>query len=72
MAKEDPSSDLDSDLRAARCQLGISRAKLAGLAGVSISALGDIEGGYMPRRSRVLESAWAAIREVEQQAGRAA
>jgi predicted transcriptional regulator len=55
------SSIVERDLRAARHQVGITRAQLARLAGVSISALGDIEAGYAPRRSRVLAKAWEVL-----------
>jgi transcriptional regulator with XRE-family HTH domain len=49
------------DLRAARERLGISRARLAGLADVSLASLDRIEQGACPRRSRVLSQAWAAL-----------
>lgn len=49
------------DLRAARERLGISRARLAGLADVSLASLDRIEQGACPRRSRVLSQAWAVL-----------
>ena len=49
------------DLRAARERLGISRARLAGLANVSLASLDRIEQGACPRRSRVLSQAWAVL-----------
>jgi predicted transcriptional regulator len=50
-----------SDLRAERTRLGISRAQLAGLADCSMAALGNIENGAVPKRSSVLERAFAAL-----------
>lgn len=49
------------ELRAERRRLGVSRASLAGLAGVSISSLERIEQGACPARSRVLEQARDAL-----------
>jgi len=58
------SSSAGQDLRNAREQLGISRARLAGLADCSLSSLAWIEQGACPRRSRVLVQAWAALAAV--------
>lgn len=49
------------DLRAARERAGLSRTQLASLAGCSLAALANIEQGAVPRRSRVLTQALAAI-----------
>lgn len=48
-------------LREARESAGITRVTLAGLAGCSLGALASIEQGAVPRRSAVLERAWAAL-----------
>jgi transcriptional regulator with XRE-family HTH domain len=48
-------------LRAARKAVGLTRAQLAGLTGCSISSLGLIEQGAVPKRSAVLERAWTVI-----------
>jgi transcriptional regulator with XRE-family HTH domain len=52
-------------LRAAREQVGLTRAQLAGLAGCAISSLGFIEQGAVPERSAVLERAWAVITQLQ-------
>ncbi len=49
------------DLRAARTAAGLTRADVARLAGCSLAALGNIEQGYVPKRSRVLETALEVI-----------
>ncbi len=49
------------DLRATRRRAGVSRAQLANLAGCSLASLANIEQGAVPRRSRVLEDAFAAL-----------
>ncbi len=49
------------DLRSAREALGITRAQLAALAGCSLASLDAIEQGAVPRRSRVLTEAVAAL-----------
>lgn len=51
------------DLRAARERVGLTRAQLAGLCGCSLGSLANIEQGAVPRHSRVLEAALAAIAE---------
>ena len=51
-------------LREARLQVGLSRAKLAGLADCSIASLANIEQGAAPRRSAVLERAWAVLEAI--------
>lgn len=43
------------DLRASRERAGLTRARLAGLAGCSISTLAAIEQGAVPKRSGVLD-----------------
>jgi predicted transcriptional regulator len=53
------------DLRASRESLGITRAQLAGLADCSLAQLTAIEQGAVPRRSAVLERAWAALDNAE-------
>lgn len=53
------------ELREARERLGISRTSLAGRAGVGLGSLCNIECGAVPKRSRVLEKAWAVLREIE-------
>jgi predicted transcriptional regulator len=53
--------DTVTDLRSARKAVGLTRAQLAGLADCSISSLGDIEAGAVPRHSRVLQRAYQAI-----------
>lgn len=52
-------------LREARTAVGISRARLAGLAGCSTASLDRIESGAVPRKSRVLRQAWEALNKVE-------
>jgi transcriptional regulator with XRE-family HTH domain len=54
-------NDTGSALRAARNAVGLTRAQLAGLTGCSISSLGLIEQGAVPKRSAVLERAWTVI-----------
>lgn len=54
-------SNAGRDLRRARARAGLSRAQLAALAGYSLAALANIEQGAVPRRSRVLCDAHAAI-----------
>lgn len=51
------------DLREAREAAGLTRAELAALTGCSISSLGNIEQGAVPKESRVLEAARRAIAE---------
>jgi DNA-binding transcriptional regulator YiaG len=43
------------EIRAARERTGLSRAKVAGLAGVSLSFIANVEQGAVPRRSGALE-----------------
>lgn len=52
-------------LRAARKRVGLTRAQLAGLTECSISSLGFIEQGAVPRHSAVLERAWSVIESLE-------
>lgn len=49
------------DLRRLREEAGLTRAQLAALADCSLTALGNIEQGAVPKRSRVLEAALATI-----------
>jgi transcriptional regulator with XRE-family HTH domain len=51
-------------LRNAREAAGLTRIELATMVGCSLSQLGNIEQGAVPRRSRVLEAAFAAIESV--------
>jgi transcriptional regulator with XRE-family HTH domain len=55
------SNGVSSGLRAARQAVGLTRAQLAGLAGCSVSSLGFIEAGAVPRHSQVLERAYEVI-----------
>jgi transcriptional regulator with XRE-family HTH domain len=48
-------------LREAREAAGLSRIELAAMIGCSLSQLGNIEQGAVPKRSRVLDAAMAAI-----------
>lgn len=61
MSQQDLPRRAGQELRAAREALGISRAQLAGLADCSLASLDKIEQGAVPRRSRVLAQAWAAL-----------
>jgi transcriptional regulator with XRE-family HTH domain len=54
-------SETGRDLRSARAEAGLTRAQLAGLTGCSLAALGNIEQGAVPKRSRVLDRALAVI-----------
>jgi len=57
-------TDLDDHgrrLRKEREAAGLTRAQLALLTGCSLTSLGNIEQGATPRRSRVLEEAFAAV-----------
>lgn len=49
------------DLRAAREDAGLTRVQLAALAEVSLASLANIEQGAVPKHSRVLTAAFAAI-----------
>jgi transcriptional regulator with XRE-family HTH domain len=60
--------DVGAQLRARRDMLGVSRARLAGLAGCSVSALALIEQGAVPRRSAVLERAFSVLADLEREA----
>ncbi|MGO8907365.1 MAG: helix-turn-helix domain-containing protein [Solirubrobacteraceae bacterium] len=68
-AGPDSRTSAGSDLRAERERLGVSRARLAGLANCSLASLGGIEQGACPRHSKVLERAWAALNGIEKAAG---
>jgi len=57
-------SETGRDLRSARAEAGLTRAQLAGLTGCSLAALGNIEQGAVPKRSRVLDRALAVIEAV--------
>jgi transcriptional regulator with XRE-family HTH domain len=52
-----------AELRAARERAGLTRAQLAARAGCSMSMLGDIEAGAVPRRSAVLGRVQAVLDE---------
>ena len=54
------------ELRAAREAAGLTRAQLAGMAECSLSSLDAIEQGAVPKRSAVLERAFAVLEEMEQ------
>lgn len=54
-----------SQLRAARERLGVTRVELAARSGRSLAAIAAIEGGAVPKRSRVLDEAFAALRKIE-------
>jgi predicted transcriptional regulator len=55
---------VNTDLRAARQAVGLTRARLAGLAGCSVSSLGFIEAGAVPRHSAVLDRAFMVIAQM--------
>ncbi|MGO9320250.1 MAG: helix-turn-helix domain-containing protein [Solirubrobacteraceae bacterium] len=50
-----------SDLRDRREHAGLTRARLAGLAGCSPTSLANIEDGAIPKRSEVLKRALAVL-----------
>ena len=52
-------------LRAARERAGLTRVQLAVLADCSLTALASIEQGLVPRRSRILPRAWAALLQAD-------
>jgi len=56
-----------SDLRTRREQVGLTRARLAGLAGCSPTTLANIEDGAIPKRSAALERALVVIADREQE-----
>ncbi|MEA2152868.1 MAG: hypothetical protein QOI18_1101 [Solirubrobacteraceae bacterium] len=64
-ASEERRTSAGSDLGIARTRLGISRVQLAGLADCSMAALGNIEQGAVPKRSSVLDRAFAALAAVK-------
>jgi transcriptional regulator with XRE-family HTH domain len=64
----DRSSVTGQDLRVARERAGLSRARLAGLAGCSPASVQNLEAGYAPKRSQVMERVQAALAEVERSA----
>lgn len=51
---DDTAGGMGANLREAREHAGLTRARLAGLAGCSISTLAAIEQGAVPKRSGVL------------------
>lgn len=55
------SSRAGRDLRAERKRAGLTRVQLAALVGCSLAQLANIEQGAIPKRSRVLEDAFAAL-----------
>lgn len=56
------------DLRTAREGAGLTRAELAALADCSLASLGNIEAGAVPKRSAVLDAAWAALARISDNA----
>jgi transcriptional regulator with XRE-family HTH domain len=48
-------ADTAAEIRAARERAGLTRAQVAARAGCSMSMLGDIEAGAIPKRSAVLD-----------------
>lgn len=59
-------------LRRERESAGITRAQLAELADCSIASLGYIEQGAVPRRSAVLDAAFAALENLNDERASAA
>lgn len=53
-----------SELRELRARAGMTRAQVAALAGCSLSALGNLEAGAIPRRSAVLERVRALLEQL--------
>ena len=49
------------DLRTERTRAGLTRVQLASLVGCSLGQLANIEQGAIPKRSRVLEAAFVAL-----------
>jgi predicted transcriptional regulator len=54
-----------AELRQTRERVGLTRAQLAGLAGCSLSMLGAIEAGAVPRRSPTLDRVRAVLTDAE-------
>jgi predicted transcriptional regulator len=57
-----------ADLRARREQVGLTRTRLAGLAGCSPTTLANIEDGAVPKHSEALERALAVLADHERKA----
>jgi predicted transcriptional regulator len=55
-------------LRERRTRLGLSRARLAGLAGCSVTSIDNLEAGYVPSRSAVLARLLDVLDRLEAQA----
>jgi ribosome-binding protein aMBF1 (putative translation factor) len=53
------------ELRERRQRLGLSRARLAGLARCSVTSIDNLEAGYVPERSAVLFRVLAVLDEIE-------
>lgn len=58
-----------AELRLARERAGVTRAELAGRAGVSLSQLAAIEAGAVPRRSAVLDRALRELANADEKEG---
>ncbi len=54
-----------NELRRRRERLGLSRARLAGLARCSVSSIDNLEAGYVPQRSAVLGRIFAVLDRLE-------
>jgi transcriptional regulator with XRE-family HTH domain len=61
------SGRIGREVREARSRVGLTRAQLAGLAGCSLSTLGAIEAGAVPRRSPTLERVRAVLAQVDRE-----
>lgn len=70
LGDNNPRARVGRELRAQREAAGLSRHKLAALAGCGPSQIQAIENGAVPRRSRVLAGCRAALAQIE--AGREA
>jgi predicted transcriptional regulator len=53
------------DLRERRRRLGLSRARLAGLARCSVTSIDNLEAGYVPERSGVLARVLDVLDQLE-------
>lgn len=56
------------DLRERRRRLGLSRARLAGLARCSVTSIDNLEAGYVPEHSAVLARVLDVIDRLEAEA----
>lgn len=57
------------EIRAARLDRGMSQAALAGLAKCSVAFVGNLEAGYIPKRSDVLPRILAVLHNDVETAG---